>query len=69
MFMKLPPRFKVPTPLGGYNPDWAIFKIDRENGAEPDVTLVVETKSSHEIENCVQGETEDCLRPRPFWGD
>ena len=24
LFLKLPSWFKVPTPLGGYNPDWAI---------------------------------------------
>jgi type III restriction enzyme len=49
LFMKLPPKFKVPTPLGGYNPDWAILKMDRVDGVERDVTLVVETKSTHEI--------------------
>ena len=26
LFMKLPAKFKVPTPVGEYNPDWAILK-------------------------------------------
>ena len=25
MFFKLPPRFKVDTPIGTYNPDWAVY--------------------------------------------
>ncbi len=32
LFMKLPARFKVPTPVGDYNPDWAILK--QEGGQE-----------------------------------
>jgi type III restriction enzyme len=49
LFLKLPPKFKVPTPLGGYNPDWAILKIDVVHGRETDVTMVVETKSTHDL--------------------
>src|SRR5690606_32454108 len=40
---KLPGRFKVPTPLGSYNPDWAV--LVEKDGAER-LYLVVETKSS-----------------------
>lgn len=44
-YMKLPPQFKIDTPLGAYNPDWAIvFKGDRR------LYLVVETKGSDDIE-------------------
>ena len=25
MFFKLPPKFKVDTPIGTYNPDWAVY--------------------------------------------
>lgn len=25
MFFKIPPRFKIETPIGSYNPDWAVF--------------------------------------------
>lgn len=40
-FFKLPSRFKIPTPLGNYNPDWAVvFEGDAR------VYFVAETKSS-----------------------
>jgi type III restriction enzyme len=43
VYAKLPGWFKVPTPLGSYNPDWAVLiEID---GAER-LYFVVETKSS-----------------------
>lgn len=40
---KLPVWFKIPTPLGSYNPDWAVL-IDQD-GVEK-LFFVVETKSS-----------------------
>ena len=43
VYAKLPGWFKVPTPLGPYNPDWAVL-VERD-GAER-LYLVVETKSS-----------------------
>ncbi|MEI6342014.1 MAG: DEAD/DEAH box helicase family protein [Verrucomicrobiota bacterium] len=43
VYAKLPSWFKVPTPLGTYNPDWAVL-VDR-NGSER-LFFVVETKSS-----------------------
>lgn len=43
LYAKLPGRFKVPTPLGGYNPDWAV--LIEQDGAER-LYLVVETKGS-----------------------
>jgi type III restriction enzyme len=43
VYAKLPGWFKVQTPLGTYNPDWAVL-IDRD-GAER-LYFVVETKSS-----------------------
>ncbi len=40
-FFKLPKRFKIDTPLGTYNPDWAVvFENDKQ------VYFVVETKST-----------------------
>lgn len=42
-FTKLPPKFKVDTPVGAYNPDWAIGK--HEDG-EDRIYLVRETKST-----------------------
>lgn len=43
VFAKLPKEFKVPTPLGSYNPDWAIL-VSKDDGER--VYFVVETKGS-----------------------
>lgn len=50
-FMKLPAKFKIDTPVGPYNPDWAIVK--QEDGEER-VYMIRETKS-----------TEDEIKRRP----
>jgi len=43
VYAKLPGWFTVPTPLGGYNPDWAVL-VQTEEGER--LYFVVETKSS-----------------------
>lgn len=43
LFMKLPNKFRIPTPVGDYNPDWAIIKT--EDGQDR-LYLIRETKSS-----------------------
>jgi type III restriction enzyme len=43
VYAKLPGWFRVPTPLGTYNPDWAV--VVERNGVER-LYFVVETKSS-----------------------
>jgi len=43
VYAKLPGWFKVPTPLGSYNPDWAVL-LRTETGER--LYFVVETKSS-----------------------
>ena len=43
LYAKLPGWFKVPTPLGSYNPDWAVL-VMVEGGER--LYLVVETKGS-----------------------
>ena len=43
LYVKLPGWFKVPTPLGSYNPDWAVL-IEKDD--EQRLYFVVETKSS-----------------------
>ena len=43
VYAKLPGWFTVPTPLGTYNPDWAVL-VDTDEGER--LYLVVETKSS-----------------------
>lgn len=45
LFMKLPDKFRIPTPVGDYNPDWAIIKV--EDGIEH-LYVVRETKSSQD---------------------
>jgi type III restriction enzyme len=42
-FCKLPRWFVVPTPLGNYNPDWAVVTENDEK-----LYLVRETKSTHD---------------------
>ena len=46
VFAKLPDWFKVPTPLGNYNPDWAVL-VTTETGDR--LYFVVETKGSELI--------------------
>lgn len=43
LFMKLPAKFKIDTPVGPYNPDWAITKL--EDG-EDRIYMIRETKST-----------------------
>ncbi|KOF56881.1 type III restriction endonuclease subunit R [Clostridium sp. DMHC 10] len=43
MYVKLPDWFKIPTPLGNYNPDWAVL-IEKENVEK--FYFVVETKGN-----------------------
>lgn len=44
LFVKLPDWFKIDTPLGTYNPDWAILKLDGQA-----LYLVRETKSTKDF--------------------
>ena len=41
-YVKLPPKFQIKTPIGPYNPDWALIK--KEDGEETKVYFVAETK-------------------------
>ncbi|MBI5918028.1 MAG: DEAD/DEAH box helicase family protein [Nitrosomonadales bacterium] len=51
LFMKLPGKFKIDTPVGPYNPDWAIIKqVDGEDR----IYMIRETKSTQD---------DDKLRP------
>ncbi|MDI5962928.1 restriction endonuclease [Streptantibioticus silvisoli] len=45
-FVKLPSSFKIPTPLGNYNPDWALT-VERTDGSR---YIVFETKGVNELE-------------------
>jgi len=44
LFVKLPGWFEIDTPVGKYNPDWAIIKYDDET-----LYLVRETKSTKDF--------------------
>lgn len=52
VYAKLPGWFKVPTPLGNYNPDWAVL-IDTDEGER--LYFVVETKGSLFTEEDLRG--------------
>ena len=43
MFFKIPPKFKIETPIGSYNPDWAVFL---EKDGEQKLYFVLETKGT-----------------------
>ena len=42
-YIKLPSEFKIRTPLGNYNPDWAVLKEEDNNQR---LYFVIETKGS-----------------------
>lgn len=46
MFFKLPQKFKVRTPIGNYNPDWAVFW---EKNGEEKLYFIIETKGTTDL--------------------
>jgi type III restriction enzyme len=46
MFFKLPERFRIETPIGTYNPDWAVYL---ERNGEEKLFFVLETKGSTDM--------------------
>ena len=55
LYVKLPAFFKVPTPIGSYNPDWAIVVEPRDEFGEPTgeqmLYLVRETKGTTNLDD------------------
>ena len=49
LFVKLPDWYKIKTPVGGYNPDWAIVRNKGQSDYE--LYLVRETKGSSNIDD------------------
>jgi type III restriction enzyme len=47
MYLKLPSWFKIETPLGSYNPDWAVL-FEKDN--EEKLFFVVESKGTLGLE-------------------
>lgn len=52
-FMKLPAYYKIPTPIGEYNPDFGIVmkRKSLRNGQESEFYFVIETKGTNDINN------------------
>ena len=48
MFFKIPDRFKIETPIGNYNPDWAVLW---EKNGEEKLYFIIETKGTRNIFN------------------
>jgi len=49
LFIKLPGWFKVDTPMGSYNPDWAIVSVKKDlqgNESQEKIYFVIETKGN-----------------------
>jgi len=46
MFFKIPSRFKIETPIGTYNPDWAVYL---EHNGDKKLYFVLETKGTTSI--------------------
>ncbi len=63
LFVKLPAFFKVDTPIGTYNPDWAIVKHNDET-----IYLVRETKSSRNFEKLRNTESDKIKCGRKHFG-
>ena len=53
LFVKLPSFFKIETPIGTYNPDWAIVKHNDDT-----IYLVRETKSTKDFEKLRNSEAD-----------
>jgi type III restriction enzyme len=48
-YVKLPKSFQIKTPIGPYNPDWALIK--KEDGVETKIYFVAETKNSKAVKD------------------
>ncbi len=46
MFFKIPSRFKIETPIGTYNPDWAVYL---ERDGDKKLYFILETKGTTEL--------------------
>lgn len=53
LYAKLPEWFKIPTPLGNYNPDWAVL-VNKDD--EKKLYFVLETKGNIQFESLRQTE-------------
>ena len=68
LYIKLPSWFTVTTPIGEYNPDWAIVMEDPEDG-EDLLYLVRETKGSLDLDELRPAEKRKIACGRRHFGD
>lgn len=59
LYAKLPSRFLIDTPIGNYNPDWAVVLKDEDD--EEKVYFVTETKGSENINDLKGSEQKKIL--------
>lgn len=45
-YFKLPKKFKIPTPIGNHNPDWAVVWQDNAGNTPRQVHFIAETKNT-----------------------
>ena len=66
LYVKLPSWFTVPTPIGEYNPDWAIVleKKNEEDEVEDVLYLVRETKDTRNLDDLRPDEKRKILSGR-----
>ncbi|MCF8002470.1 MAG: DEAD/DEAH box helicase family protein [Halanaerobiales bacterium] len=72
LFVKLPNWFKVNTPIGGYNPDWAIVidDVDEYGETQRRLYLVRETKhTSGNLENIRESEKKKIICAREHFNE
>ena len=68
LYIKLPSWFTVATPIGAYNPDWAIVMEDPDGGDDL-LYLVRETKGRARHRRVAPGrEAQDSVRTETFPG-
>lgn len=58
LFLKLPTKFKIDTPIGTYNPDWAVY-VDKDG--EKKLYFVIETKGATNMNLLRSSEEEKIL--------
>lgn len=68
LYVKLPSWFTIDTPIGRYNPDWAIVMEDSEN-VEERLYLVRETKGSLNLNDLRPDEKRKIICGRKHFGE
>lgn len=69
LYIKLPNWFTVDTPIGRYNPDWAVVMENPEPGGDPLLYLVRETKGSLNLDELRPDERRKIECGRKHFGD